>query len=80
MKAFGGNSEDFRRRLMLYLDGALTREESREFLAAIQQSPECLEQLQQEKSFRELLRNKLNRRSASSALLESIKSKLHTTS
>lgn len=79
MKAFGGNSEDFRRRLMLYLDGALTREETREFLAEIQQSPECLGILQQEKSFRELLKNKLNRRPASSALVESIKSKLHTT-
>ena len=79
MKASGGNGEDFRRKLMLYLDGALSREESREFLADIQQSPECLAQLQQEKSFRELLRNKLNRRPASPGLVESIKSKLNTT-
>lgn len=79
MKAFSGNGEDFRRKLMLYLDGALTREEARDFLGEIQQSPECLAQLQQEKSFRELLKNKLHRRPASQGLVESIKSKLNTT-
>jgi len=78
MNAFGNNKGDFQRRLVMYLDGALSNEESREFLTDIKNSPEQLAKLQKEKSFREFLRKKVNRRSVSPALINSIKSKINT--
>jgi len=80
MKALDGNNGDFRRKLTLYLDGALSREESRDFLAEMQRSPECLKQLEHEKSFRDFLRNRVSRKQVSSSLIHSIKSKLNLSS
>lgn len=82
MKAFGNNqgSDDFRRRMTLYLDGALTKQEEREFLGGIRKSPECLAQLQKEQSFREFLKKKVSRKNVSPALVKSIKSKLNISS
>jgi hypothetical protein len=73
-----GNQGEFQRRLVMYLDGALSNEESREFLTDIKNSPEQLAKLQKEKSFREFLRKKVSRRSVSPALLNSIKSKINS--
>ncbi len=78
MNAFG-NEQDFRRRLMMYLDGALNKEEEREFLSVIRSSPQYLTELQQEQSFREFLRQKLSRKTVSPALIQSIKSKISLT-
>jgi hypothetical protein len=72
------NKGDFQRRLVMYLDGALSNEESRSFLKDIKDSPEQLAKLQKEKSFREFLRKKVNRRSVSPALINSIKSKINS--
>ncbi len=77
MNAFG-NKGDFQRRLVMYLDGALSNEESREFLTEIKNSPEHLAKLQKEKTFREFLRNKVNRRPVSPSLINSIKSKINS--
>ena len=71
-----GNTGEFQRRLVMYLDGALSNEESREFLTDIKNSPDHLAKLQEEKSFREFLRKKVSRRSVSPALINSIKSKI----
>ncbi len=72
----GINDKDFERRLVMYLDGALSKDESRDFLDTIMKSPEHMARLQQEKSFREFLRQKVGRRTVSSALIQSIKSKI----
>ncbi len=73
-----GNKGEFQRRLVMYLDGALSNEESRNFLTEIKDSPEQFSKLQKEKSFREFLRKKVNRRSVSPALIDSIKSKINS--
>jgi len=62
----------------MYLDGALSREESRNFLGEIKNSPEQFSKLQKEQGFRDFLRTKVNRRSVSPALINSIKSKIKT--
>jgi|GEM_PF-2351385 len=72
----GLTDKEFNRRLVMYLDGALAPEESRNFLDAIMESPEQLAKLEQEKSFREFLRKKVGRRNVSSALVQSIKTKI----
>lgn len=72
----GINEKEFERRLVMYLDGALEKEEARDFLDTIMQSPEQMARLQQEKSFREFLKQKVGRRTVSSALIQSIKSKI----
>ncbi len=77
MKAFG-NPGEFQRRLVMYLDGALSNQESREFLTDVKNSPDHLAKLQKEQSFREFLRKKVNRRSVSPALINSIKSKINS--
>jgi hypothetical protein len=70
------SNQEFRRKLVMYLDGALTKEEAREFLTEIRETPTYLAEFQKEQSFREFLRNKVNRRDVSPALLDSIKSKI----
>ena len=40
-------NSDFRRKLVMFLDGALDKEESRNFLSEIKGSPEHMEFLQQ---------------------------------
>lgn len=74
----GFNENDFQQSLVMYLDGALNNEEARDFLDKVMQSPEQMARLQQEKSFREVLRQKVGRRTVSPALVESIKSKIGT--
>jgi hypothetical protein len=72
-----GNQGEFQRRLVMYLDGALSNEEARAFLTDVKNSPDQLAKLQKEKSFREFLRKKVSRRSVSPALINSIKSKIN---
>jgi hypothetical protein len=72
----GFNDKDFQQGLVMYLDGAYNNEESREFLDKVTQSPEYMTRLQQEKSFREVLRQKVGRRTVSPSLVQSIKSKI----
>lgn len=78
MKTF--NKQEFSKRLVMYLDGELTKSEERELLAQIQNSPEHLTRFDKEKSFREFIRSKVSRRSVSPALVQSIKSKIKTPS
>ncbi|MGH1338796.1 MAG: hypothetical protein ACRBFS_21960 [Aureispira sp.] len=78
MKNHNSSPKDFQRRLVMFLDGALSNQESRAFLTDVKKSPEQLAKLQKEKSFREFLRKKVNRRSVSPALINSIKSKINS--
>ena len=72
----GFNEKDFQRNMVMYLDGALSKEESREFLDSVMESPEHLDRLQKEKSFREILRKKAGQRTVSPTLVQTIKSKI----
>lgn len=74
MKAL--NEQDFKQKMVLYLDGELNTEESNAFLELANQRPEFMAQIQQEKSFRDLLKQKAGQRSASSELIQNIQSKI----
>ena len=70
------NEQEFRRILVMFLDGALSPEDERDFMAEMRNSPDYMAQFQKEQSFREFLRQKVQRRDVSPALIESIKSKI----
>ncbi len=70
------NSQDFLNKVVMYLDGALSKEQERELLIEIRRSPERLEKYRIEKSFREFLRSKVSRRKVSPNLVSSIKDKI----
>ena len=60
-------------KVTLYLDNALTKEEERTLLQEIQQNPEYYKLLSKEKSFRDFLKSRIQRRKVSPALIDSIK-------
>jgi hypothetical protein len=60
-------------RVNLYLDRALTQEETVRFQQEAQKNPAMTEALQQEQNFRDLLKNSVHRRKASPVLIQSIK-------
>ena len=70
------NEQDFKRNMVLFLDGELNTEESAAFLEKTVQTPEFYNQFQNEKSFRELLRQKAGQRTASTELIQNIQSKI----
>jgi hypothetical protein len=70
------NHEDFAAKVALYLDNELSEKESRELLKDIQSNPLFLSILSQEKSFKEFIKSKLERRQPSPALIQSIKEKI----
>jgi hypothetical protein len=70
------NHEDFAAKVSLYLDNELSDKESRELLKDIQSNPLFLSILSQEKSFKEFIKSKLERRQPSPALIQSIKEKI----
>ena len=72
------NSQDFLNKVVMYLDGALSKEQERELLIEIRRSPERLEKFRIEKSFREFLRSKVSRRAVSPNLVRSIKDKIYS--
>lgn len=78
----GNNSsfKDLTRRVTLYLDGELTTEEERELLQEIQLNPQYVQLLSKEQNFREFIKSRLQRKSVSPTLVQSIKDKIRTTS
>jgi hypothetical protein len=66
------NSEALQR-VNLYLDRALSQEETTRFQQEAIKNPAMSEALQQEQNFRDLLKNSVNRRKASPVLIQSIK-------
>ena len=69
---------NFLEKVVMYLDGELTKQEERDLLIEIKQSPEYLEKFRIEKSFREFIRSKVARRTVSPSLVQSIKEKIRT--
>lgn len=67
---------EFNQKLSMFLDGELSKEEERDFITLLQKSPEYLSRFNQEKSFHEFLRSKIQRRPVSPALVQSIKAKI----
>ncbi len=72
----GTNNGSFYRKVSLYLDGEMTKEAERAFLVEMKTNPTYLEILSKEKNFRELIKNRLQRKSVSPALVQSIKDKI----
>ncbi|MEM7103146.1 MAG: hypothetical protein AAF502_08460 [Bacteroidota bacterium] len=71
-------NDSFLERVIMYLDGELTKQEERELLLEIKETPEYLEKFKIEKSFREFIRSKITRRSVSQNLIQNIKDQIRT--
>jgi len=72
------NFKDLSRRMTLYLDGELNTEQERELLQEIQQNPQYVQLLSKEQHFREFIKSRLQRKSVSPTLVQSIKDKIRT--
>ena len=71
-------NDSFLEKVIMYLDGELTKQEERDLLLEIKETPEYLEKFKIEKSFREFIRSKVTRRSVSPNLIQNIKDKIRT--
>jgi len=77
------NSQDYKdlvRKVTMYLDNALSKEAERELLREIKSNPKYMELLHKEKSFREFVKSRVQRRTVSPALVQSIKERIKITS
>lgn len=72
-------SSDLFQRVNLYLDRAMTQEDEVTFQRELTQNPAISDALMQEQSFRDLLKNSVNRRKASPMLIQSIKDNIRKT-
>ena len=73
------NSQDYKdlvRKVTMYLDNALSKEAERELLREIKSNPNYMELLHKEKSFREFVKSRVQRRTVSPALVQSIKERI----
>ena len=76
------NSKDYKdlvRKVTMYLDNALSKEAERELLREIKSNPNYMELLHKEKSFREFVKSRVQRRTVSPALVQSIKERIKIT-
>ncbi|MCS7029436.1 MAG: zf-HC2 domain-containing protein [Bacteroidia bacterium] len=64
------------RKLNMILDGEIAKEEETKLLHHIDDCQNCLEQYHIEKSFKELLKSKLQNMSVSMSLIQSIKDRI----
>ncbi len=76
MDKVGGNNGTLMNRVAMYLDNELTKQEERDLLLEIKTNPQLMEFFNKEKSFREFIRNKVQRRQVSPALIQNIKEKI----
>lgn len=60
----------------LYLDNELTNEDEQKLLQELRSNPNYMEFLSKERSFREFIKTKVQRRKVSPALVDSIKEKI----
>lgn len=76
----GSNSsfKDLTRRVTLYLDGELSTEDERELLQEIQLNPQYVQLLSKEQNFKEFIKSRLQRKTVSPTLIQSIKDKIRT--
>jgi hypothetical protein len=71
------NEKDFHRTMIMFLDGELNKEKSKEFLMKINKSPEHLAQFRKELHFREIIMENFSRHSAPAFIEEKIQSKIN---
>ena len=64
----------------MYLDNELSKTEERALLQELKQNPVYFDLLNKEKSFREFLKSRLQRRQVSPSLIQSIKDKIKSNS
>jgi len=77
------NSQDYKdlvKKVTMYLDNALTKDAERALLREIKSNPNYMELLHKEKSFREFVKSRVQRRTVSPALVQSIKERIKITS
>ncbi len=72
------NYRQLMKKVNMYLDNELSKEEERALLQEIKQNPTYYELLHKEKSFKEFLKSRLQRRQVSPTLIQSIKNKINT--
>lgn len=78
-----GNPQNYQAlvdRVNMYLDNELSKEAERELLRELKMNPIYREVLSKEKSFREFIKSKVERRKVSPSLIQSIKDKIRTSS
>ncbi len=68
--------QDLMHKVTMYLDKEMSPADERELLRQIKSNPAYLKVFSQEKSFREFIKSKINRRKPSPALIRSIKEKI----
>jgi len=77
------NSQDYKdlvKKVTMYLDNALSKEAERALLREIKSNPNYMELLHKEKSFREFVKSRVQRRTVSPALVQSIKERIKISS
>jgi len=70
------NIQDIRDRVTLYFDNALGENERNELLQQVSQDPKCQKIFDKEKSFREFIKNNVQRPAVSSDLIQNIKNQI----
>jgi len=70
------NYQDLVKKVNMYLDNELTKDAERELLSEIKLNPLYKDILSKEQSFRQFIRSKVQRRTVSPALIQSIKDKI----
>ena len=78
-----GNPQNYQAlvdRVNMYLDNELSKEAERELLKELKLNPIYREVLSKEKSFRDFIKSRVERRKVSPALIQSIKDKIRTSS
>ena len=70
------DQQDFFRLMNLYLDKELSNEDENKLLQELRSNPNYMEFLSKERSFREFIKSRVQRRKVSPALIDSIKEKI----
>ncbi len=68
--------QHFKHRVDLYLDNELLKHEEELLLTEVRDNPHYQEVIDQERSFRDFLRNSISRRTVSPGLIDNIREKL----
>lgn len=77
MAARDPKMQELIKRVNMYLDNELSSKEENQLLREIQSNPKYMAVLSKERSFRDFIKSKLQRRKVSPTLISSIKSKIN---
>jgi len=70
------DEQEFYRLMNLYLDHEISNEDENKLLQELKANPNYMEFLSKERSFREFIKSRVQRRKVSPALIDSIKEKI----